>query len=314
MTNFNSITDPVFLDKNKARKYLESIRWPNGAFCPHCGEAKEVIKLKGKTYRAGLHHCKSCRGQFTVTVGTLFERSHIPLNKWLLATHLVCASKKGLSSHQLHRMIGVTYKTAWFMTHRIRESMRDTSNTLLGGDGSTVEVDETFIGRDHTKKKGQGYHHKEKVLSLVERNGRARSFHVDRVNSKTLIPIIKEQIDANTNIMTDEAIQYTAHNRYIKHKSKLAPHFISHNVVQHGKGEYVRGDIYTNTIEGFFSIFKRGMKGVYQHCGKQHLQRYLCEFDFRYNNRTALGVSDAERTIEALKGISGKRLLYRPAI
>jgi len=209
-------------------------------------------------------------------------------------------------------MLDVTYKTAWFMTHRIHEAIRDGSSEILGGGGSTVEIDETYIGNKKKRydKKARGFHHKEKVLTLVERNGRARSFHVDAVNAKTLMPIIHEQIDSNTNIMTDEAGVYVT-RRENKHTSSLEHHFISHNHVNHGTSEYVRGNIHTNTIEGYFSIFKRGMKGVYQHCGKQHLKRYLCEFDFRYNNRTALGVSDSERILAALKGIEGKRLMYR---
>ncbi|MDH5426407.1 MAG: IS1595 family transposase, partial [Gammaproteobacteria bacterium] len=276
----------------------------------HCGGVDQIYPIKGG--RPGLykHGDAECRKQFSVTVGTLFERSHVPLNKWLMAVHLMCSSKKGISAHQLHRTLGVTYKTAWFMTHRIREAMRDNSGSILGGGGSTVEVDETFIGRDPNKKKGRGYAHKEKVLSLVERNGRARSFHVDAVNAKTLIPIIREQLDPDTHVMTDEASQYSSTNPWRTY-SNLAPHFASHEFVTHGTREYVRGNVHTNSIEGFFSIFKRGMKGVYQHCNKRHLQRYLAEFDFRYNNRTALGVSDAERTRTALFGIGGKRLLYK---
>lgn len=257
-----------------------------------------------------MYKCGDCKKQFTVTVGTVFERSKIPLNKWLMAVHLMCSSKKGISAHQLHRMLGITYKSAWFMCHRIREAMRDDSCSLLGGGGGTVEVDETFIGRDKTRKadrqkKGRGYHHKEKVLTLVERNGRARSFHVPAVNAATLRPIMKEQIAADTHILTDEAAQYCLT------KTPLDSEFASHNYVRHGIGEYVRGDIHTNTIEGFFSVFKRGMKGVFQHCSKTHLKRYLCEFDFRYNHRSSLGISDTERAIIALQGIEGKRLMYR---
>ena len=211
-----------------------------------------------------------------------------------------------MSSHQLHRMLGVTYKTAWFMTHRIREAMRDTNPQGMGGNGGTVEVDETFIGHDKSKKpkgqkKGRGYHHKYKVLTLVERGGTTRSFHVDAVDAKTLAPILRQQIYRDANLMTDEASYYT----------KVGREFASHSVVRHNQGEYGRGKTHTNTIEGFFSIFKRGMKGVYQHCSKQHLHRYLAEFDFRYNERQAFGVSDAERAAKALKGITGKRLTYR---
>lgn len=301
------LSAPHFHDKDIAREHLEAIRWPEGAVCPHCGGVEKIYAIKGKAARPGLYKCGDCRKQFTVTVGTVFERSKIPLNKWLMAVHLMCSSKKGISSHQLHRLLGVTYKSAWFMTHRIREAMRDDSGSMLGGGGPTVEVDETFIGKKPRAmgKKGRGYHHKEKVFTLVERNGRARSFHVNAVNAKTLRPILKEQVDADTHIMTDEAGQYC------QTSTKLSSEFASHNYVSHGIGEYVRGDVHTNTIEGYFSIFKRGMKGVFQHCSKAHLKRYLCEFDFRYNHRSALGISDSERAILALKGIDGKRLLYR---
>lgn len=302
------INNPIFQNDDHAREYLESVRWPNGAFCPHCGEAENVIKLEGKSHRPGLYQCRSCRKQFTVTVGTLFERSKIPLHKWLLATYLLTSSKKGMSTHQLHRMLGITYKSAWFMTHRIREAMRDPKHSdQMGGNGAPVEVDETFWGglknkKNKQGKKGRGYAHKEKILTLVERNGRARSFHVPAVNAETLKPIIKEQIKEDSALMTDEASQYT----------KIGREFASHGVVRHGIGEYVRGDIHTNTIEGYFSILKRGLKGTYQHVSEKHLKRYLGEFDFRYNHRVALGVSDTERAEAALKGIEGKRLTYGP--
>ncbi|WP_321394995.1 IS1595 family transposase [Emcibacter sp.] len=296
------ITDPIFTNADKAREHLESIRWPDGAVCPHC-KAADNRKLVGKSHRPGLYQCNHCRQQFSVTVGTVFERSKVPLNKWLLAVHLMAASKKGMSAHQLHRMLGVTYKTAWFMAHRIREAMTEGMFTPMGGDGDIVEVDETFIGHDKTKKpkgvkKGRGYQHKYKVLTLVERQGRARSFHVDEVNAKTIVPILRQEIDRKSHIMTDEAGQY-------KH---LKGDFGNHDFVRHGQGEYGRGPIHTNTIEGYFSIFKRGMKGVYQHCAKHHLHRYLAEFDFRYNGRD---ITDVERRDEALRSISGKRLTYR---
>lgn len=302
------INIPIFQNDDAARAYLESVRWSNGAFCPHCGEAENVMKLEGTSHRPGLYQCRSCRKQFTVTVGTLFERSKIPLHKWLFATYLLTSSKKGMSTHQLHRMLGITYKSAWFMTHRIREAMRDPKHSdQMGGNGAPVEVDETFWGglknkKNKQGKQGRGYAHKEKILTLVERNGRARSFHVPAVNAETLKPIIKEQIKEDSALMTDEASQYT----------KLGREFVSHGVVRHGIGEYVRGDIHTNTIEGYFSILKRGLKGTYQHVSEKHLKRYLGEFDFRYNHRVALGVSDTERAEAALKGIEGKRLTYGP--
>ena len=300
------LSNPIYHDNDAARRHLEAIRWPDGPYCPHCGVFEGVQRLGGKAGAAGLLHCRTCRKKFTITVGTLYERSHIPLHKWMLATHLMSASKKGMSSHQLHRMLDVTYKTAWFMSHRIREAMRDTDPQPMGGNDGTVEVDETFIGHDKTKKpkgekKGRGYHHKYKVLTLVERGGTTRSFHVDEVNAKTLAPILRQQIYRDANLMTDEASYYT----------KVGREFASHGVVRHNQGEYGRGKTHTNTIEGFFSIFKRGMKGVYQHCSKRHLHRYLAEFDFRYNEREAFGISDAERAAKALQGITGKRLTYR---
>lgn len=302
------INNPIFQDADKAREYLESVRWPNGPFCPHCGEAENVRKLEGKSHRAGLYQCRSCRKQFTVTVNTLFERSKIPLNKWLMATYLLSSSKKGISTHQLHRMLGITYKSAWFMTHRIREAMREPKyDEPMGGEGSTVEADETFWGGLNRKKraqgkKGRGYEHKEKILTLVERDGTARSFHVPAVNAETLKPILQEQIRAESRLMTDEAGQYF----------KIGKGFASHGVTRHSIGEYVRGDIHSNTVEGYFSILKRGLKGTYQHVSEKHLKRYLGEFDFRYNNRVKLGVNDTERAENALRGIEGKRLTYKP--
>ena len=298
-----NLSNPIYHDKDKAREHLEAIRWPEGPICPHCGVVDSAYELKGKAHRPGLYKCKDCRKQFSVTVGTVFERSKVPLNKWLLATHLMTSSKKGISAHQLHRSLGVTYKTAWFMAHRIRHAMESTDTDQLGGPDSSgvVEADETFLGS--TKGKGQGsfLKDKQKVLALVERKGRVRSFHVPAVKAETLKPILLEQIDKNARLMTDGAGYY----------KKIGPNFSSHETVNHFEGEYVRGDVFTNTIEGYFSIFKRGMKGVYQHCSKAHLHRYLAEFDFRYNHRTALDVSDAERCDAALKAIWGKRLTYR---
>jgi transposase-like protein len=298
------LTNEIFTDETAAREYLEANRWEDGPFCPHCGETEKVHRLEGDKHRVGLHQCNSCRKQFTVTVGTVFERSKVPLNKWLLATYLLSSSKKGISSHQLHRMLGVTYKTAWFMTHRIREAMKDTSPGPMGGEGEIVEADETYLGstgwvfshgRWH-KKRGTG--DAKAVVSLVERGGRARSFHVDKVNSKTIRNILVTNVSRQSALMTDEAQFY----------KRVGKEFKSHDSVNHTRKEYVRGNVSTNTIDGFFSIFKRGMKGIYQHCSEQHLQRYLAEFDFRYNTRH---ITDAERRDEILKGIEGKRLTYR---
>ncbi len=264
---------PYFNDPDEARKHLEAQRWPDGAVCPHCGCFEHIYPVKAdkkKKIREGLYHCNDCNNQFTVTVGTVFERSKIGLHKWLAACYLMCSSKKGISAKQLERSLGVTYKTAWFMAHRIREAMREGSPGTMGGGGSTVEIDETFIGNKKKRgQKGRGYYHKEKVFTLVERGGRARSFHVHEVNANTLRPILREQVAAETHIMTDEAGQYC------QTTVALRDEFASHNYVKHGIGEYVRGNIHTNNIEGYFSIFKRGMKGIYQHCGKQHLKRYL---------------------------------------
>ncbi len=292
---------PRFQNPKAAREYLESIRWPKGQICPHCGVVGEHYKLNGEAQRDGLYKCRDCREQFTVTVGTVFEDSKIPLHKWVMLAELMCSSKKGISSKQVERMLGVTYKTAWFMAHRMREAMKPNGTGLLGGGGGTVEADETFIGRKPGRKINRGYAHKNAVFSLVERNGNVRSFHVNDVNAKTLKPIIQAQMSNAAHFMTDDAGQYRT----------LGPVSASHETVNHSAGEYVRGNAHTNTVEGFFSIFKRGMYGVFQHCSSHHLHRYTTEFDFKYNHREKLGFDDTARTVEALKGISGKRLTYR---
>jgi len=299
------IYNPIFTDKEAARLHLESTRWPEGAVCPHC-KSKNVRELNGKSHRAGLRQCNQCRQQFTVTVGTVFERSKVPLNKWLLATHLLTASKKGMSAHQIHRMLGVTYKTAWFMCHRIREAMTDNNPPPLGGEDKTIEADETYFGNKVSLKKkrlvkktrGGGPSNKYTVVSLVERGGNVRSFHVDKANRSNIREILVRNADRKSNLMTDQSRLYT----------EVGPEFNRHARVNHSHGEYVRGDVYTNTLEGYYSIFKRGMIGTYQHCGESHLQRYVTEFDFRYNGRK---LNDNERRDEALKGIEGKRLTYR---
>jgi len=250
--------------------------------------------------------CNDCRKQYSVTVGTVFESSKIALHKWVLATYLLTSSKKGMSAHQLHRMLGITYKSAWFMAHRIREAMTTDDDTPMGSGGGTVEVDETFIGRDRSKVKNpQGYEHKMKVLSLIDRaTGRSTSMVVDNVKAATLTPIIVAKVSAEANLLTDDAGQYR----------RMGEHFTSHNVTRHTKGNYVdpeNSKTHTNTVEGFFSVFKRGMIGTYQHCSKGHLARYQAEFDFRYSNRAKLGIDDATRADTALKGITGKRLMYR---
>jgi len=294
------LSKPYFHDEAAAFAYLESVLWPNGPVCPHCGnaDAKRIYELKGKTTRLGLKKCGECRKPFTVKVGTVFESAHIPLHKMLQAVYLLACSKKGISAHQLHRVLEITYKSAWFLAHRIREAMRTGGLAPLGGLGEIVEVDETFIGKKSDKAKRRGYAHKHAVLTLVSRAGEARSFHVDGTSTKDVMPILRANIARETKIVTDEAGQY-------KH---LKREFAGHDFVRHGQGEYGRGEIHTNTIEGYFSIFKRGMKGVYQHCGEKHLHRYLAEFDFRYNRRH---VTDSERADLALGGAVGKRLTYR---
>jgi transposase-like protein len=306
------IQSPIFTDADKAREHLEAIRWPDGATCPHCGNAdKAKIKaLEGKAHRKGLYQCAECREQFTVTVGTVFERSKIPLNKWLLATHLLCSSKKGMSSHQLHRMLGVTYKTAWFMTHRIREAMTDTKGGPLGGEGKIVEADETYMGKTDVQpktrtsgqpfigKRGRGPSGKRAIVSLVERGGNVRSFHVKNAKVSTVREILVRNASRASKLHTDESRLYIT----------TGQEFSAHETVNHQAGEYARDDVTTNSVEGFFGIFKRGMRGVYQHCGEAHLQRYLTEFDFRYNARK---INDFERRDRALSQIEGKRLTYR---
>ncbi len=303
----SDFSNPIFHDETKARAWLEAHLWPYGPVCPHCTVVGHATVIKGKTARAGLYQCQACEEQFTVTVGTIYERSHVPLNKWLGATHLMMASKKGMSALQIGRMIGVTYKTAWFMCHRIRESLRETSPTPLGGKGKIVEADETYVGgkdknRHAWKRKhvpGPGA--KEAVVSLVERGGRVRSAHVSDVNSKNLRLVLTEEIHAATHVMTDTARAYPA----------IGAKFAQHSMVNHSIDEYVRGEVSTNTVESYFAILKRGIVGTFHHVSPQHLKRYVGEFDYRYNTRTALGYSDAERFAEAIPGIVGKRLTYR---
>ena len=302
MTALNA---PHFHDDDAARAYLESVRWPDGPVCPHCGVIGSHYQLEGKAHRKGLYKCceKECRKQFSVTVGTVFERSHIPLSKWLAAAYLLCSSKKGMSAHQLHRTLGVTYKTAWFLAHRIRFAMADFGKTgLMGSGGGIVEADETYVGRKPFRKKGRGGGHKNVVFSLVERDGNVRSFHISGKMFDGIKKALRENVSPEARLATDEARMYR----------KIAKAFAEHMTVNHSQDEYVRGEAGTNTIEGFFSTFKRGMNGVYQHCSSDHLHRYLAEFDFRYNHRVALKIDDTQRTVDALAAIGGKRLTYKP--
>lgn len=299
------LSRPEFHNEEAAYAYVEARVWANGRVCPHCGECERTSKMGGKSTRIGTYKCYSCRKPFTVKIGTIFESSHVPMNLWLQAIYLMCASKKGISSNQLHRTLGVTLKTAWFMSHRIREAMREDTLGTFGSGGGVVEVDETFIGKDPERKKGaksRGWAHKMKVVSLVDReSGRAKSVVVDSLSRHTIQQIMRENIAKEAVIHTDEATHYRG----------VDAHFSGHDFVRHSAEEYVRGGVHTNTIEGYFSIFKRGMKGIYQHCGKKHLHRYMAEFDFRYSNRAALDVSDVVRADKALIGVVGKRLKYQ---
>jgi len=318
MTGLDS---PIFQDADKAREYLEAQRWANGLVCAHCGNADQdaITGLKGKAHRPGLYQCDACRDQFTVTVGTVFERSKIALNKWLLATYLLSSSKKGMSAHQLHRMLGVTYKTAWFMCHRIREAMKEDVKSAgpMGGSGKIVEADETYFGktdiqptkttsgRPFTKSGKTGPSGKRAVVGLVERGGKSRMFHVERANAATVREILVRNVDRRSTLHTDEAKIY----------KETGKEFRSHEFTKHSGGEYARYEdgrvIHSNTVESAFGVFKRGMRGVYHHCGEAHLHRYLAEFDFRFNRRTALKVNDTERHEQLLAMIEGKRLTYR---
>jgi len=308
------LSDPAYHDEDSARNYLEEVRWPDGPFCPFCGSFETVKPVGGPSMGPGWYYCSACQDKFTVRVGSIFERSHIPIHKWLLAFRLMTSSKKGVSTHQIHRTLGITYKSAWFMTMRIREAMTDTDPTPLGGEGKTVESDETFYGRKPDaedpwyfdnergwRKKRMAWSQKIPVVTLVERGGKSRSVKAENVTAREIRRIVLQNADTKSALMTDEAHAYT----------NIGKRFSSHESVNHSKDEYVRGDAHVNSAEGFFSIFKRGMTGIYQHCGEQHLHRYLAEFDFRYSNRIKLGVDDTERTRRAIKGAGGKRLTYR---
>jgi transposase-like protein len=309
MPTLSKLSKLAFHSEPAAFEYLEATLWPDGAVCPHCGTVGRATKLQGRNgegkrqARIGLWKCneKECRKQFTVKVGTVFEHGRIPLNKMLQAVYLLCCSKKGCSSHKLHRILGITYKAAWFLSHRIREAMRNDSLTPIGGGGKIVEADETFF----VNKKGfpvqSGVGHKMAVVSLVERGGPIRSTVIDAVSRPDVERIIRQNVHRESRLMTDTAGYYR--------RGQLGTD--QHEMVDHSIGEYVRGDVHTNTLEGFYSIFKRGMKGVYQHCGEKHLHRYVAEFDFRYSNRVGLGVDDVARATKALRGIAGKRLTYR---
>jgi transposase-like protein len=297
------LTDPIYSDKDKAREHLEALHWPEGPVCPRCGEMDRVKRLAGKSTRPGVIMCNPCRRPFTVTVGTIFEDSKIPLNKWLMGFRLMAGSKKGVSAHQLHRSLGITYKSAWFMAHRIREAM-DMDDGPLGGPGDVVEVDETFVGGKAKNRATRKSAPKKPVLALVQRGEdggtRVASRHVANVQAKHVRPLVISHIDRASNLMTDDAKIYI----------RMGKEFGGHGRVNHSLGEYVKtgGFHHTNTVENFFSIFKRGVIGTYHHLSEAHLSRYCAEFDFRYNTRK---VSDTERTNQAMIGARGKRLTYR---
>jgi transposase-like protein len=299
------LSQPQFHDEAAAFAFVEGELWPNGPICPHCGGYERISALvpnKAKRIRIGLKFCGQCRKQFTVRMGTVFEESKLPMTKWLQAIYLICSSKKGVSAHQLHRTLETTYKTAWFLGHRIREAMRCGDLAPFGGAGGMVEVDETYIGHKKGVPTRRAFHHKMKVLSLVDReSGQARSMVIADIRPETIHPLVRANVAREARLMTDDARVYR----------KVGRDFADHQVVNHNQSEYGRGEFHTNTIEGFFSIFKRGMRGVYQHCSEKHLHRYLAEFDFRYSYRVALGVDDTARATRALQGVVGKRLTYR---
>src|SRR6266446_9590612 len=297
------LSHPCYHDEDVARIQLESIRWPDGTYCPICGSFDTVKPLGGKAMGPGWYWCTPCRRKFTVRVGSIFERSHIPTYKWLLGFRLMAGSKKGFSAHQLHRTLNVDYKTAWFMEHRIRECMTPSADSgPLGGEDKFVEADETYVGGKARNRAYKKPAPKMAVFTLVERGGSSRSFHVADVTAEMLRPLIVTVASRKSHFRTDESGVYW----------RTGEEFKSHRTVNHSADEYARGDAHTNTVEGYFSIFKRGIYGVYHHVSETHLHRYLAEFDFRYSNRSALGVNDLERTTRAIQGATGKRLLYRP--
>jgi transposase-like protein len=307
-----------FRNEEAAYAYVEAIVWPNGRVCPKCGVVDKSGPLKGKSTRVGLYKCYACRKPFTVKIGTIFEKSHVPMHIWLQAMHLMCSSKKGFSANQFCRVLGVDFKTGWFIGHRIREAMAEHSDVFgpVGGEGRIIEIDETWIGKKEDAKpnpwqfsndrgwhrqRGKGFHDMIPVVTLVERGGKARSIKAENVTAAELRRIVFAHADTRSHLMTDQANAYRGIGR----------RFTSHQSVNHSLDEYVRGEAHTNTVEGFYSVFKRGMRGIYQHCTERHLHRYLAEFDFRYSNRIALGIDDVERTERAIRGIIGKRLTYR---
>ena len=300
------LSAPHFHNERAAYAYVEARLWPNGPVCPHCGGVERISAMKGKSTRIGAYKCYQCRKPFTVKIGTVFEASHIPMRQWLQVIFLMASSKKGISANQIHRSLGCTLKTAWFLCHRVREAMAGGALAPFGGGGGAVEIDETFIGWDDDSFAPRGtIASKMKVMSLVDRTtGQARSFVMKELSIKAIAPILEAHVSREAHIMTDEAKTYAG----------IGWNFAAHGHVNHGRGEYVSKvdpNVHTNTVEGFYSVFKRGMRGIYQHCSNQHLHRYVAEFDFRYSNRIALGIDDATRADHLLQGVVGKRLTYR---
>ena len=308
-----NLQNPIFTNEDAARAHLEAIRWPDGAICPHCGNSDQerIARVEGEkqSHRPGLFYCNECKGQFTATVGTVFERSKIPLSKWWLAMHLMAASKKGMSAHQMHRMLGISYKSTWFLMHRIREAMRDTKFTPMGGKGKSIQADETYYGNSSKRAKHyrKGHSHKASVVALVEpHSGRVAAVHMkNTANAEDVREFLVTHASRKSELHTDQSRLYV----------DVGKEFAAHKTVQHGwngQGEYVGADGQTtNNVENFFGTFKRGMKGTYHFCGEQHLQRYLDEFAFRYTNRSGVGIEDVARAELIAKGAEGKRLTYR---
>jgi transposase-like protein len=306
MTESN-LSAPHFHNEEAAYEFVEARVWPKGPVCPHCGGVERIGKMGGESTRIGTYKCYDCRKPFTVKVGTIFESSHIHMRLWLQAIFLIASSKKGISTNQLHRTLGVTLKSAWFMSHRIREAMKD-DGSILGGGGGIVEADETYFGKIKGRKPVRGGDHRHKIVALVERDGTTRSFHVASVDHKNLKPILLSQIAKDTHLMTDGASHYRV----------VGKDFAAHEAVNHTQGEYARKSrkvkgvvAHTNTVEGYFGLLKRGLVGTYHHVSEQHLQRYVTEFDFRFSNRVSLGVNDTERADNLLRGVVGKRLTYK---
>ena len=325
------LTNPIFSNEESAREHFEALRWEGGVpVCFHCGVIGDAAKVerdekraaakmkdadakKRKIARDGLYYCRACGGQFTATMGTVYEDSHIPLNKWMLATHLMNSCKRGVSAAEIQRQLGLgSYRTAWFMMHRIREGMGvNKRGEPLGGAGKIVEADETYYGRSNDAPKPRRYKsnkpHKDQrpkraIVALVERGGQSRVFHVGNADKETLARIIQEHVHPASRLHTDESNLYKGADA----------HTATHESVKHSAGEYVRDDVHTNSAEGFFGQFKRGMNGVYGHCDEKYLARYVQEFEWRHNHRVKLGFGDKERAALAVKGAVGKRLTLRP--